>query len=74
MDIGAPEEDSSYSQVGLSLEEGGHQLTHKILGPKFVLPARSIAIKLEQRLSEWQANDWPILRHIPWERVNLCQY
>lgn len=48
--------------------EGGHQLTHKIFNPKFVLPTRCAKINLEQRLREQSINDWPNLRPTSRER------
>lgn len=36
-----PEVITSCSQVGLLVERGGHQPTHKTFDPKFVLPTRS---------------------------------
>jgi hypothetical protein len=38
---------------------------------KTSLLTRCSWIKMEQRLKEWPSNDWPNLRHIPWEKANL---
>jgi hypothetical protein len=62
---------TSYSQVGLSEKREGYQSTHESFNAKFVLPTRSAEIKMEQRLRQWQTNDWLNLRPIPSERVNL---
>ena len=47
-----PEVVTSYSQIRLQMEGGGHQFTHKSFDSKFVLPTRCAGIKMEQRLKE----------------------
>ena len=59
---------TSCSQVGLSVDGGRHQPTHKPFDPKSVLTTRCAGIKMEQRLRGWPTNDWPNLRLITWEK------
>jgi hypothetical protein len=60
-----------YSQVGLSGEGGGHQLTLKTFYSEFAIPTKCIRVRMKQSLREWEINDWLNLRPIPWEKVNL---
>jgi hypothetical protein len=69
----ATEVATSCNDVGLSVEGGEHQPTHKIFNSKFVLPTRCAAIKEDQSLREWPTNVWPILKPIPCEKANTCQ-
>jgi hypothetical protein len=47
------------SQIGLPVEGGEHQPTHKTFNSKFVLLRKFTGIKMEQRLGEWLTNDCP---------------
>jgi hypothetical protein len=44
--------------MGLSVEEGFHQPTHKTFNPKFALPIRCTEIKREPEI-EGTDTDWP---------------
>ena len=47
-----PEETSSSSQSGLTVERWGHQPTYKTFDPKLVLSKRNAETKMEHRLKE----------------------
>lgn len=65
-----PEVATSCNEMGIPVKGEGQQPTHKTFDPKFVLPTRSVVIKMEQRFREWPTSDWPNLKPTPWERVN----
>jgi hypothetical protein len=43
---------TSHNQVELSMEERGHQHTHRIFKPKFSLPVKREGMKIKKRLKE----------------------
>jgi hypothetical protein len=52
-----PEETTSSSQTGLSVERWRHQHTFKIFNPELFLSKRNAGTKMEQRLKEWPSSD-----------------
>jgi hypothetical protein len=48
-----PEETTSSTQTGPSVERQGHQPTYKTFNPKLLLSKRNAETKMEQRLKEW---------------------
>lgn len=52
---------TSYSQIGLPVEGGGHQNMHKTFNPKLVLSTRYVGIKTEQRLGADLLSSLPLI-------------
>jgi hypothetical protein len=58
-----PEEATSCRQAGTSVDQQGHQPTHKPFDPKFIPSTRNAGWgEGEQRLREWPANN-PLENH-----------
>lgn len=47
------------SQAELSVEQKGHQATHKTFDTNFVLSTKCTEIKMDQKLREETTNDYP---------------
>ena len=62
------EEATSCRQARPPVEREGHQATHKICDPKFVLSRRNT--EMEQRLKERPTNNQPKSKPIPWVSTN----